>query len=287
MKKLSALLLSLLILLATSSGLFAPHERVRVFDADHLETYADTLNAMFDGAWTLLSVEDSFFEGHGGYICSCGFDGRPQEFIEWTVEYRDGNGAVRHFVFDNRMALSVQVERHVTNLISAYYREHFFDVYLQDIPLAPSSSISGSIVRANINTHREENQEWRHATEQYRRLLGTPEGAILLSQLTPANVFELVPMYLSIRISFSGSDSLGQRFEEEVTRSIEDMIGSMNHFTNHRLTARFSMGYREVIHLHTGERRHQWYYIQGARAVVVDSLHSGRYFFEGYRGMFW
>jgi len=241
---------------------------------------------MFDNEWELIAVEERF-ESNEEFWCSCGKGAWPQEFIEWTIEYRDGNGDIRHFVFNNRSGLSRQIERYVAQYITEYFKENFFYVHLKDLPLAPSANLFGSIVSANTNRHLEENQEWVRATDEYRNRLGTPDGAIRLSQLTPDNAFEMMPIRLSIHVSFSGNDSLGQSFEENVMDKIENMVEDMNRFTNNRLTARISMGYQQVINLHTGNRSYRWYYIQGERVFDISTMYFDRYIFESFIDIFW
>ena len=258
-----------------------------VFDADFIERYAHTLNAMFDNEWTLLSVEEAYFEGHGGYICSCGFDGRPQQFLEWTIGYRDGNGGIRQFVFDNRSRLATQVERYVEQYIAAYFQENFFAVYLTNLPLAPSANVSVSMIRANTNRHLGENQEWIRAVDAYQNQLGRPEGAIRLSQLTPGGAFAMMPLRLRVNVSFAGEESLGRSFEEAVMGDIERMIASMNRFTDNQLTASVRVGYHQIVNLHTGSRSYSWYYIQGERMFGLNTMYFDRYMFEHFRGVFW
>jgi len=69
-------------------------------------------------------------------------------------------------------------------------------------------------------------------------------------------------------------------------RDIEDMIESMNAFTNNSLNAIFAMGYRNVIDLHIGSRNYHWYYVQGER-IVAPTRQLKRNVFESYRGVFW
>lgn len=255
------------------------------YDTDFTVKYERTLNAMFNNEWIVNSVEEKHDEGEEA--CGCGIPGiNPHTFLKWTIGYRDGNGEFRSFVFNNRSSLSDQIEDHVRRYIAEYYKENFFNVYIRNLPLAPSSNVSGSFVRASVNTHLAENREWNKRTIEYRRLLSTPEGTINLAKLTPANVFEMVPIHLSIRVSFSEYIGEKQAFEKSVMRRIEAMIATMNTFTNYTLNADVSMGYHQVIHLHTGRRQYRWSIIQGERVHDVGMYYS-RYVFESYRGVFW
>jgi len=234
---------------------------------------------MFDDEWTLLSVNERFLDE---------FElKRPQRFLEWTIEYRDGNGDIRHFVFDNRLHLASQVERYVELYVAEYFKTNFFDIYLIDLPLAPSANLFAFMAKAYVNRHLEDNQEWVRATDEYRAQLGTPEGAINLSQLTPENAFEMMPIRLSISVSFYGAESLGRLFEEDVIGKIENMIKSMNRFTNNQLTANISMSYQQIINLHTGNRSYNWYYIRGERIFDIGLSLFSRYIFESFIGVFW
>ena len=286
-----------MLLLVTSSSCtlryISPRDSIRVFNTDYIEIYERTLNAMFDYEWTLISVEEIFVEALSEeYICCLKCynrgHGRAQQFIRWVIEYQDGNGDTRHFEFDNRSPLALRIASYVEQYIAEYYIEHFFDVYMNDVPLAPSTRVSAWIVRAGVNRHLRENREWVRAADEYRSLLGTPEGTIRLSQLTPANAFEMIPIRLSVHVSFSGDYSLGQPFEEEVMRRIENMIEDMNRFTNNQLTASVRMGYHQIIDLHTGNRSYRWYYIQGERVYNMrNPIYFDRYIFESFRGVFW
>jgi len=242
---------------------------------DYLEKYEDVLNAMFEYEWTLLSAEESVQT----------FKDRPQRLTAWTIEYHDGNGDVRHFVFNNRsdghiFGFPYQVVWYLTptSHISDYYKEHFFAAYMEGIPLGRP----GFVYVNMVSVHHVPGSP----TQEYRRLLGTPEGAVRLSQITPANVFDMAPVFLWFRVSlgeYDGPDRQG--FEEDVKRRVEAMIESMNQYTNNRLTARITLSYCERIYLHDGSREHVWYYIQGER-VFIEGRFSA-YVFESHRGVFW
>jgi hypothetical protein len=259
----------------------------RSYDADYIVKYENILNIMFDNEWTVKSVEVKFDEGEEA--CGCGIPGiNPHTFIEWTVEYRDGNGDIRHFVFDNRSGLSSQAQDHVTRYIADYYKERFFNVYLEDVPLAPSTNLFvRGTSRVGTNTHLEENREWVSKTDDYVYRLSTPEGTMRLAELTPANVFEIRPTYFSIHISFSGSSGLGQNYEENVISQVEAMIASMIAYTDNRFNASISLGYHEIVTLYDGNRHRQWHIIQGEQVHNINSMYFGRYVFDSYKGVFW
>lgn len=258
---------------------------IRLYNADYIKKYGNTLNVMFDNQWTLKSVEKKYNDPDE--ICEH-VDTRPQKYLEWTIEYHDGDGKLRTFVFDNRQSLSSQIEDYIEQYIAEYYQENFFDIYLKDVPLAPSSYVFGSIVRASVNPHLKENREWRRKTEEYRRLLETPRGTVCLSKLTPANVFEICPIYLSINVSLSEySDDDKQSFEENIKKKVADLAEALNKFTKDHLNAEISLGYQDIIYLHDGERKWYFAFIQGKQASNKAGLYFERYVFDSYRGVFW
>jgi len=184
---------------------------------------------------------------------------------------------------------SSQVENYLRYYIANYYKENFYNVYIADVPLAPSSNVFAFWVynfARSTGDDLDKIRDMENNAQNYLRSLSTPEGAVNLSQLTPANVFETVPMYLSARVSFSGYDSLGQELEEKVMGRIEDMIESMNAYTNNNLNAVFTIGYHQIVNLHTGNRNYRWSYIQGER-VDVHAMHYKRYVYDSYAGVFW
>jgi len=282
MKRLALILLILLVLATSACG--GEQETRGRFNSINFEEYTDTFNAMFDYEWTLLSIEE--------------IDIWEWTYTEWTIEYRDGNGEVRHFVLDNRFTVCTTVINYL-NRIAEYYREQFLDVYMDGMHVSfmhPTGFTAGSIIRAHEKWICDESEEWIRATGGYRRGLNTPEGAIRFSQLTPANIFELVPFYLSIHIVFDEYSDLDQQaLEEGVIARIEDMIQAMNQFANHRLNANISVGYSQW-----GESTQVWHYIQGERVEIepwpedewlVGMEHWSSPFepavFESYRGVFW
>jgi len=287
MKRFVLIFLILLVFLVSACSV--GRDSIRIYEADFTKEYYEALNVMFDNNWAVVSIEDRFKE-NDGYICECGFDGRAQEFTEWTIEYTHENGDTRHFVLSNHSPFTEQVQAYLRNFIADYYKENFFNVYITDVPLAPSSYVSAFWLRnfgQSTGDDVDKIREMENMARNYLRNLGTSEGAVPLSQVTPANVFEMVPMYLVVRVSFSGDDSLGQEVEEQIMRDVEDMIESMNAFTNNSLNATFVIGYHQVIDLHTGNRHYRWYYIQGERVDVRTRMHMDRTVFESYRGVFW
>ena len=252
---------------------------IRVYETDYTVEYKATLNAMFDNKWTVASVEDRF-EENDGYVCGCGFDGRSQQFIEWTIEYKDGNGDAREFVMSNRTGLAWQIEGHIENYIAEYYKENFYNVYLKDVPLAESSYVFCFLVSYTDYQNLDKMDE----TDIYRENLETPEGTICLSKLTPANAFRMFPIYLSIGVTLDGvAASHKQELEESMMAKIEEMIKAMNEFTDGSLNARVIMGYHHLEDLHTGNRDLRWHILKGEQAGGL----TDKDLFDAYKGVFW
>ena len=274
------------------AGHTLPIYETAVFDTDFIERYEDTLNVMFDHAWTLLSIEEIYEEPDwdrlNEWLCHLMYSiqVRSEQFLQWTIEYQDGNGDTRHFVFNNRTrwmyGFSDQVIEHVTDIILDYYTEHFVHAYMEGVPLATATGrIHGGVISIYrsfshfeghdyLQTYLDTYREWTHALEEYKRLLDTPEGAIPLAQLTPANVFKLVPFRLSI--------SFREELDPKQQHLLEDMIEAMDHFTNNRLNAQIRMG------------SHFWNIVQGKHISIEDDgiLSFFEYYvFESYRGVFW
>lgn len=284
MKRLRVILLITVAMLLITSCVFGEHiaktRGVRVYRTDYIKKYERTLNAMFDHNWTLISTEERYEEHEP--VCAH-LDTRPQRFIEWTIEYRDGNDALRTFVFDNRRTLAEQIEEYVIHYIADYYKEHFYDAYTKEMPLAGSSYVYCFFVRMSSFVHYEVVRDIDETTKKYRSLLDTSEGTICLSKLTPANVFEMCPVYLSVRVGLSGDSGYGRDMEERIIKQTEDMMEAMNEFANHRLNAEVHVGYHQIVNMHDGNRGRGWAFLQGKR---VGSLND-RILFESYEGLFW
>lgn len=297
MKKISTIITIMLLLMglvgcSVSNNFETRFERwgLSIHDDDFIEIYYDTLNVMFDNEWTVISREE--IAGHNpDFLCGClGLD-MYIEYVEWTIEYLDSNGQARHFVLHNRREFATQVIDYVRNNIAEYYRENFVDIYyIDDVKLWPSIDVFVIIAQRPTDWRNEENQEWVRITDEFRNLLGTPEGAINLSRLTPANIFEVIPASLLIRFNFNRLASFEQPIEEAIMRRIEHIMDEINYYTNHQLTARVVFGYggRSSLYLHTGYRFNHWHYIQGEQVFnISDRCAFERLVFESSKGIFW
>ena len=274
-------------------GHVVPLRDIRIFDVDYLETYGDTLNAMFDYEWTLFSLEERMgapeIECHHVHLIS------PHQYLEWTIEYQDGNGDVRHFVFHNRRTLYVQILTYIEQYISEYYRARFFEPYMREAPISRMFDLGyARFIRCNCggaHSAGAEDPPWVHAAEAFRTGLGTPEGAVRFAALTPANVFERFPLYLSLNIFLEENPGLDQQAHEGgVIASVEAMIETMNQFTNGHLNIDIRLRYRLSQHgpFYSGKTYYRWVYVQGERVFNPATEAAFReYVFERYRAVLW
>lgn len=253
-----------------------------VYDEDFTIRYEATLNAMFGETWTVVNVEERYDEGWDP--CGCGFHGRnPHTYILTTVEFLDGNGNATAFPIDNRGGFARQIERFIASTwIAEYYRKNFIDVYFQDIPLGEGTYVFGFLTRSNRDSQLPENREFDRITREFRQQLSTPEGAIPLYKMTPANVFETFPMYLAISIRLDGTTAHSQEVEESIFRQVDTMLDSMIAYTNNSLNADIIISYQNVISFH-GERP-RWDILQGER---VARYNMSRQVFDSFVGILW
>ena len=286
MKKHFSFVVLIILFVSTSCSLLPNREHIaqtegtREYTDDYTKKYASTLNAMFDNEWTVVSTENKY-EEHDP-LCEH-VDTRPQQFIEWSIEYHDGNGELQTFVFDNRSSLSSQIMSYIINYVSNYYKENYYDVYINDVPLAGSSYVFCFFVRLSSYTSYEAVRDIDETTRKYQSLLDTPEGTICLAKMTPANAFSMCPIYLSVRGSMSGDYSYGQSYEKSVLKQTEDLAEAMNEFVNNRLNAQFYVGYHQIVNMHTGSRDYRWAFLKGELVNYFDD----RAIFESYKGIFW
>lgn len=262
----------------------APTEGIRTYNEDYIKKYEDTFNVMFDNNWKVIAKEDKYKEYEE--ICPH-VDTRPQQYTQWTIEYYDGSKNNQTFTFDNRGSLSDQIQEYIRNYIADYYKENFYDVRMKDIPLASSSYVFGFLTKMTANRDDKENRHRTKKSDEFLERLETPQGAICLSKLTPANSFEMCPVYLTIRISFSEFKGDKIKFEESAQKEVEKMIADMNEFTGYHLNASIIMKYSENTYLENGERSLRWHYVQGEKVDGIDSSYFERYVFDGYKGIFW
>ena len=246
--------------------------------ANYIELYADTLNVMFDNEWTLIS-EEQIHEKDRAFVQVLGTGtGRRMclQYTEWVIEYKDGNGDTRHFVFSNRRGFYSYILPHISGIVTEYYWEHFVTVYMGIFrPSSDNFNIS-TISICGKCTSVDAEILFKH---QYMKSLATPEGAIRLSQFTPANVFEIAPFKLSAFMRF---DSDLVVIDDILTR-VDKMVDAMNDFTNQSLNAEI------VVRDNRRDFDDHWRgYVQGER-VWINNLSScdGLAIFDSYIGVLW
>lgn len=266
------------------SNPIAETEGIREYKEDYISKYKSTFDAMFDKQWTVITTKNKYEDPKE--ICEH-VDTRPQQFIQWTIEYHDGNDEIRTFIFDNRQSMSDQIADYIKYYIADYYEKNFFDVCVKNLPVETSGYVYVNLARISIDRNEEENLERATKSDEYLEKLDTPEGTICLSKLTPANVFEMCPIYLSINVSFRELPEGKKSFEENAEERVVKMIEDMNKFSKNHLTASISMGYHDIIFLENGDRECYWNYIQGKQVYNEACMFFERRVFDGYKGMFW
>jgi len=264
--------------------------RTKVYDVDFTKQYKRTLDAMFENNWTVKSKKEKTEEPEE--TCDCGIEElTPIKYTEWTLQYTDEKGELQEFILNNKDQLSNQIENYIEDYIPQFYEKHFFNEYLKDIPLKEGSYVYGFLDRVSTNPQAEENKVWVSTVEKYRKSLETPEGTICFSKLTPANAFEMCPMYLSINISiddgkYSALDK--QNLEEHTRKQVDLMIAAMNSFANNKFNAEISVSSnQENDALYDGNLRWVWNYIQGTAKNIEYPWYFDREVHNSYKGLFW
>ena len=251
-------------------------ESLVVFDTDIVEEYKDTLYAMFGEEWTVLSVEERYRAPAD--LCHL-IRGPLHRYTKWTIEYQDGNGETRAFEVNNHSPFYFHVTRHIMDKIALYYREHFVDEYLAmllaEFPVnyfyrpfrvefvrrtdywSPSSHIWDSC------------PPWADEAEEYRRNLATPEGAIPLYRLTPSNVFEFFPLYLSFHLRITDEQYVDDLvLLENLYEAIELLIISLKTFTDGHVNVRV------ILNDSVGINIFRWTYVHGEQ-VFSEANYRG------------
>ena len=263
---------------------------VWIYSTDYVSEYQDTLNAMFGDRWSVVHEEDVYHEPEE--ICDH-VDSSPMWYKEWTIQYFDANDEPQEFVLSNTNSISSQVERYLESYVAPYYETHFYNQYLVGVPLEGSSYVFGFVERIAVNPHTDENRPRVENVDVYKEGWNTPEGAVCLSRLSPANVFVKCPFYLSIHVSINDeglSVEEKKAFELDVKSRILAMIEDMNKFTNGTLNANVDMVIdRAGAMLHDGKARWSWNFVEG-QDISEKLLEYGGYeveVYNSYIGDFW
>jgi hypothetical protein len=244
-----------------------PREGLAVFGVDIIEEYQDTLQGMFGEKWTVLSVE----ERYSTRVIECHLMGGPlHRYTKWIIEYIDGNGEARTFEVNNHSPFDFHVTRHIEEMVTQFYEEYFLNVYEANLTVASlSRPVRSSFV---IWTDfwdpgifvPDSAPPWVAGAVEHRRTIATPEGAIPLGQISPRNIFEYFPLYLSFRfVAPERGDSDRQEFWDNLFEDVELMISSLNDF---------SEGHANMVVRLNG---HWWAYAQG-ESVLDEMSPRGR-----------
>ncbi|MCL2357576.1 MAG: hypothetical protein FWC70_10590 [Defluviitaleaceae bacterium] len=246
-------------------------EWVRVYDVDFSAEFSDTFDAMFDNNWTVISADDRFVVPDEYDGIAPVRDRRPMRFNTFEIGYTDALGNARTITFDSRATIASRTEAHIADYMQRYF-QNYFDAY-QECGVLSILNVHVFLLNATANATREENREFVYAIAEYRRRMDTPEGAIPLARLTPYNMFEYAPVYLSVSMNIS------EDFEASL-KEVESMFARLNELTNYRLNASVQIIYRP-------ERAdYRWYFVRGERRES-SSCDFQRHVFEGHRGVFW
>lgn len=251
-----------------------------VYDDDLTITHEHMLNAMFGDTWTVLTIEEKFDEAI--YPPKPDMPGRnPRTYLLTTIEFLDGNGDARTVLLHNRGGIVSQTMYNMRRWIADYYRE-FIDEYFQDYPVLIRARVSGNTAGRGLASHRHDELRLLH---EHWRLQATTGGAVRLNEMTPANVFEMYPLYLSVFIRIDGETAHTQEVEESIFRQVDSMIDSMIAYTNNSLNARFFINYRNRDISFSSGNDPRWDVVQGEHGNYGNDF--GQQVFYSYKGIFW
>ena len=249
---------------------------LQIYDRNIPDEFSDILDIMFGNDRELLSVEERW----GAFFIECHqmHFSRPHKYLQWAIEYQDGDGITRIFTFNNRQNFHFHVTRHIGDMISQHYQYYFYDVYASEfatigIFFPDSAGIPMAESYLNPAPYAQINDPlWRHQAEAFRSGLETTTGAIPLTLITPSNVFEHMPIYLSTVIPVYRYCLCLERTGGEPCpyKSINDMITEMNRFTDYSMNIRVRLRFTGCNEC----KEIEWVYLQGVPALAVSS-HDG------------
>jgi hypothetical protein len=257
------------------------HVQVIEYSEDYTQKYKATLDAIFNNNWTVISKTKTSADSMDS----------SKTFIttEWTIQYTIKNNETREFILTNDNELSWQIERYIEeNIVGKYYKEKFFDHYMQDIPLTQSSDLHCSFVNMSGS---DDNEEFD--MEKYEESIETPQGAIDFTKLTPANVFEKCPLYLNIDADiyvsyYSQQDN--RALEEHTKEQLKRMITDMKRFTSDKINAHISVtsNARDGGYLLYDEKEiWRWAYLRGEEIKIDSDSYFDRDVYGVYKGVCW
>jgi len=245
------------------------------YRTNFLQRYYDTLNAMFDNGWELIAAQNHVISEDGLIRYN-----PPLRLTSWLIEYVNSNGDIQEFRFNNSRDFHQQIELHVIPLLQNYFINNFFT----DIDICHDTLILNTQLNLLQGNHfSDSHRHWFPIVHDYRTRFATPDGAIRLSQLTPANAFEMLPLYFCVIIHVRSED--GQRLPNDVEmEKIHDILERLNDFTNYAMTASI------VIN-----QSRSWFYIRGEYVSDLEGMRPGltdrtifeTHVFESNLGVFW
>lgn len=253
-------------------------DNIKVYTENYAEMYSDTLTAMFGEDYSISEPQNMYYEGEN---CDCGYNQFDKEYLQWTVDYTDGNGEPQQFTFDNSNSFSYKTEVHLEDYIEEYYDNYIIKENFSNIPLAASTYVFCFLDGMHENTF--EVPEMDKKTQEYREKLETVKGCIKFSEITPMNAFELAPIYLSVHISVDDSECTAAEaaeFQDAAEQEAEQIISELIEQTNYTLNADVS------ISTHNGSNPMKKHYYVNGEEIPINDIYE-RLVFYAYEGIFW
>ena len=263
-------------------------------DANLFNKFGSTLDAMFPGGYTAtVEMEEEVYLEDRGYI------GDIYRKFVWYIEYKDGNNETRtlkiyndvdyggSYYFDKGYKGSVDfgsaVMDHITKeYVNKYYDEYFFDAYLGEYDTTGSyDGYSYFNFYPPSDPDEPYDRDAEHArymeqlekSDKYKGKISTPEGAINLSKLTPANVFEMCPVEVGQQIKLRITSGMDEEiFAENADKQLSDMAEAMNEFFGNNMSAYFR------VYLDRSDDKYIWdifkeytvVYEKGEKGELID-----------------
>lgn len=257
---------------------------VWVYTEDFTVKYKDTLDAMFGDNWNIKIKKEKKVIPDG--------EETPKQFTEWQIQYTNANNELKVFHLNNICSLSEQIEDYINDYISGFYKEHFFNKYLKNVPLTNASCVWGGLVDVSIDPELEDNKDRVMKTKEYRENLEIQEGTIDFTKFTPANAFEMCPLYLSIYISIDDSKySINEKLnlKEVISKQVDLMVSDMNEFTDNKINTEITiLNNQKKTSLDDGDYHWTWYYLHGKPvSIKINPSYFDKYVYESYKGVFW
>ena len=258
-----------------------------IYDKNYPEIYRDTFDIMFDNNWEVIS-ESTQTEWTIPEIPSVDKSTRYQHTL-WNIQYFNSDGEKSVFVVDNKIPLKYQIQRHIQNLISAYFKKYYTDNYFNEIngiTCCFFTSMGNVYIPSSVTGADAANDNMK----KYIDTLETPEGAIDFTNITPNNIFEMCPIYFRIDLNVNYNEfSLDNT--ETLLEYRQELLYEINAFVGNKLNADAScimhshMEGREMIDFDCSE--YNSYYISGEFKTFDYDWQFKSYFYANYQNKFW